>query len=220
MELNPDDMTEHDKAMLAVAEKGDPNDPSEVKDAEPSTAPELPEGIESVEDLIAAYKDLSTKEPEENAESTEEKTDETEEKESEPEEKSEEPEGLSEAEIELRELKAFEMVGGKENYAAMTDFAKANLDEEQIAVFDNAVNGASRSVALLAVQGLSAMHQLHQMQTFGQEGEMTNPSTGGLNVAQGYATRSDMMADMADPRYQTDETFVNQVMQKMALSNF
>jgi hypothetical protein len=49
---------------------------------------------------------------------------------------------------------------------------------------------------------------------------MTHPSTGGLQTTAGYATQSDMMAAMADKRYQTDESYVNQVMQKMALSSF
>ena len=223
MEINPDTLTDHDKEMIAVAEKGDPNDPGTVTTPEEKQeAPALPEGVESLEDLIAQFNELSTakegdsegdseesKEGEESAEADDQKDA----------EENEEP-TLSDAEIELREYKAYEEVGGKDNYNAMTEFAKANLSDEQIAIYDSAVNGLDQNVATLAVQGLNAMFKLNQMETFGQEGELTNPSTGGLGVTQGFATQSDMMAAMADKRYQTDETYVNQVMQKMALSNF
>lgn len=216
MKINPEELTEHDKAMIEVAEKGDPNDPSEVKPTEEGAkAPELPEGVESIEDLIAKYNALNKpKEPSADGE------EQSAEEESVEEETAEEEEGLSDVEIELRELKAYEAVGGKENYSAMVEYAKANLTEAQISVYDAAVNGADRSTALLAVQGLNAMYKLHQMETYGQEGQMTSPASGGLNVVQGYATMSDMMKDMSDPRYQTDPTFVANVERKLALSTF
>lgn len=221
MELDEQTLTEHDKEMIKVAEGGDPNDPSEVNlpSEEGDKDFDLPEGFESVEDMVKWYNDLDA--DEEGEESDEDEgTEEGDEEDADDQDDADEDEGLSEAEAELRELKAYQAVGGAEKYAEMVDYAKQNLTPEQIGIYDQAVNGVDSNVAMLAVQGLQAMHQLNQMQNFGQEGEMTHPASGGLNVAQGYETRSDMMADMADPRYQTDESFVNRVMQKMAISNF
>lgn len=225
MELNPENLSDHDKEMLKVAEGGDPNDPSETNTGDPSTeentGPELPEGVESVEDLIAKFNELNQTSDEESTEEEEGEEPSEEDGDDNDEETEEQSNELSDEELEVRELKAYELVGGKEKYAEMVEFAKGNLSEEHLDIYENAVmHSQDRNVALLAVKGLNAMYKLNQIEAFGQEGEMTDPSTGGLNVLTGYSTQSEMMAAMADPRYQTDPTYVAQVEQKIAQTNF
>lgn len=220
-EMKEEQLTDHDREMLRVAEQGDPNDPSEQKPA-PETETEgnpdegekedfeLPEGFESFEELVEAAKKGREAKPdgegEEDAESEEGSEEQTE-------------EGLSEAESELRELKVYEAVGGRENYGKMIEFARDNLTDDQAAVYDAAVNGKDGEIAMFATQALSAMYELHNLKTFGQEGEVTMPSaaSGG---SQGYSNYSEMMADMSDPRYQSDPMFNQQVVERIARSSF
>ncbi|WP_432473725.1 hypothetical protein [Amphritea sp. HPY] len=232
-ELNPDQLSDHDKQMLAVAEGGDPNDPSEVnlpseqnkeaegdKEKDTKSDFELPEGFESYEELIEAAK--KSREAEADADDKDKETDGTGEgdENADDQKNAEEEEGLTEAEAELREMKVYQEVGSKEEYGKMIQFAEQSLTPEQAEIYDAAVNGADSNVAMFAVQGLKALFELNEMKNFGQEGQMTQAASGGLGVTQGYTTQSEMMADMADPRYTTDERFNAQVAQKLALTNF
>lgn len=230
--LNPDELSEHEKDMIKVAEAGDPNDPSEVKlpsdagsddkkpeddkkDADDEIKFELPEGFESFEALVEAAKRGTADADEGDAGDSGDKDGEGNDADG---NTPNEPETLSTEGTELRELKVYQEVGGEETYDKMAEFARDTLSKEEIDVYNEATKGMDESVAMLAVRGLNAMYKMSQIATFGQEGEMTHGGAGAL--AQGYETQSDMMKDMADPRYQSDSTFNAQVMKKVALSNF
>lgn len=230
MPQNQYQLSDHDKQMLAVAENGHPLDPSEnLSQAQaetpteapsadkPSTSFELPEGFESYEALVEA----ATKARATDAEKTDEVT-ETPEATEETETTEEAEDVMSDAERELREIKVYEAVGGKEKYAAMAKYAADNLSEAELDVYNAAVNGKDPSIAMFATRALKAMHSQYMAETHGTQGQMTLPD-GNTSVpasSRPFANQSEMMAAMADPRYQYDAVYNAQVGQRVALSNF
>lgn len=225
-------LSDHDKHMLAVAENGHPLDPSEnlsqaqaeqtaeaQSEDKPSTSFELPEGFESYEALVEA----ATKAKAADAEKTEEVTETPEAtEETETTEEAEAEDAMSDAERELREIKVYEAVGGKEKYSAMAKYAADNLSEAELDVYNAAVNGKDPSIAMFATRALKAMHSQYMAETHGTQGQMTLPD-GNTSVpasSRPFANQSEMMAAMADPRYRYDAAYNAQVGQRVALSNF
>lgn len=228
------ELSEHDRQMIAVAENGHPSDPSEnidkskVPEGEPEGEPEepasteftLPEGYASFDELVAAAKrgkDSTEEKP--DGESTEEDTAEDKEQ---PSEEQEESDTLSGAELELREIRVYESVGGKEQYKEITKYAAANCSEEELDVYNAAVNGTDPTIAMFATRALQAMHAQHASKTHGTQGQMTLPDgNSSVPVAStGFANQSEMMKAMSDQRYRTDPVFNAQVSKRVALSTF
>jgi len=216
-------LSEHEKAMLNVADNGDPNAPDDTKSVNlPSEEkpaadePQLPEGVESVEDLINKFNELNSSETDEESEGDEAKGDgEGEEGEEEADERDEK---LAAAEEKLREISVYETVGGKEEYSKLIEWADQNLSEEQVEVYDAAVMNGSPEQAAFAASALKAMSELHAIKNHGYSGQTTIPSTSGGEVLVGYKSDAEMVKDMNDPRYDTDPAFRARVEQKLAVS--
>ena len=219
-ELNENELSEHDKQMLDIAENGDPNDPSESElpsEASEKTGdgPELPEGVESVEDLIAKYNELSK--PTEGEESTEESDESEASDEGEKPEEGEESESQKYTDVD-REKAAYEVAGSKEEYTKLTEWAGENLSEEQVDVYNKVVTQGDPQMVQFATQALQQMAELHRIKTHGLEGEMTTPDVGGADTVSGYESEAQMIMDMSDPRYAVDEAFRAKVAKKLAAS--
>lgn len=108
-------------------------------------------------------------------------------------------------------------VGGNEAYSEMTEWAKANYTEQQIASYDQAVNSGDINLATMAAKGLMADYQAangSEGQTYG--GERT---AGPGDVTDTYTSNAQLTADMKDPRYETDLAFQKAVADKLARSN-
>lgn len=217
------ELSEHDKQMLAVADAGDPNDPAENKPAEsklPSEEPpkdeqeeasekpneyELPEGFDSVEELIEFYNNIPDEEDETPADG-----DETE-------EESEELTTLREA---ARERAVYDEVGGAEKYKELAEWAHENADPAQLEVYNDAVTKGSPEVAAFAAKALSAMHELATLKAHGQQGDLTFPGqTNQMSPGiKPYESDAQMTQDMNDPRYRNDPAFRAKVERKIAAS--
>lgn len=109
-----------------------------------------------------------------------------------------------------------ESVGGQEEYASMTEWAKANYTQDQIAAYDNAVNSGNIDTAMLAAKGLRADYQ----NTMGQEGEtysgrQAQPEQAG-DV---FRSNAEVTAAMKDPRYEYDSAFRKDVLDKLDRSD-
>jgi hypothetical protein len=221
-ELTPEQEEEHNAKMIGIAEGGDPNAPDDLGDAGNKTEEgdfTLPEGFNSVDELI----EMANRQK--DAESNEEE-DEDEEAGTEEEEEGEEsdPELLdaldraAKAEAILAEQQVLEAVGGKEEYAKTLDWASKNLSDEQINFYDNIMENASPAEAAFAAQALSAMSARAGSDSFGEQGNVTRPGESGAPAPQGYQSQAEMQRDMADSRYQNDTAFQAQVMKKMQLT--
>lgn len=117
-----------------------------------------------------------------------------------------------EALAEKKQQGVFDIVGGKDAYYAMIDWARNNLNDADIAAYDEAIKGPS---AHLAVEGLKARYTAAE----GQEPKApvhgdTIPATSGV-----YRSLAEMQRDMSDPRYKTDPAFRKDVERKLAKSN-
>lgn len=210
------ELSEHDKAMIAVADNGDPNDPAENKD-DVVTLPsdEKPESDDKKdeakpEETEGESEDKPEDKPEDDKESIDE--DDT--------ELTEEQKELNALRQEKKERAIYEAVGGQEEYTKLTQWARDNLSKDQIDVYNQAINQGDSGTALFAAQALQAMNKLASYENHGYQGDVTVP--GGDQSAtssQGYESQAQMTADMSDPRYASDPAFRAKVEQKLAATS-
>ena len=113
---------------------------------------------------------------------------------------------------------AYQIVGGQDAYAEMIQWAAESLSEEEIAVYDEAVNSKNTSKIKSAVKGLNARFLAEVMQEASDEPEDTVEVKGRAS-GDVYQSFDEYMADLNDPRYDSNETFRNKVMMKLDRSN-
>lgn len=110
---------------------------------------------------------------------------------------------------------AYALVGGKEQYAVMSDWASKSLPAAELAAFDKAVVGdaATRSMALTA---LRARYEA----AVGKDPVLIRPGAGSGNSSAGaYQSRAEVTADMRSPKYRNDPAFRAEVERKLSISN-
>lgn len=111
----------------------------------------------------------------------------------------------------LEDARIYEAAGGQQHFEEMAKWAGSSLGEERV----NALNellAAGGEKATLAVQQLRQAY----VEANGQEPNLLSgdgPTTGST-----YASYAQMMQDMQDPRYQSDEAFREAVKNKLARS--
>lgn len=107
----------------------------------------------------------------------------------------------------------YAVAGGQEEYAKITEWAKANLSPEEIQEFNAKVSTTDVSAAVEAVASLKSRY----VEAKGQEPTLVE-GQGNARGTVGYASRAEMSRDMRDPRYKTDEAFRKEVQRKIQLS--
>ena len=119
------------------------------------------------------------------------------------------PEVLSERDV----AEMMDMAGGKANYNAMTDWAAANLDPEDIKAFDEVTNTGNKAAVRFAVKALMGQYEDAQ----GRTPDLVT----GKNARQGetYRSMAEVVRDMESPRYEKDEAYRFDVMRKLERSN-
>jgi hypothetical protein len=115
------------------------------------------------------------------------------------------------AEAEVASIKA--AAGGDEGFAELEQWIAQNVPADDVAAYIEAVNSGDAAKGRQAVEGMVA----RRADDLGTEGKLAGGKTPG--GAQGYATESDMLADMAKPEYKTSQSFRDQVAAKIAVSN-
>ncbi|MER8640997.1 hypothetical protein [Mesorhizobium sp. M1252] len=113
---------------------------------------------------------------------------------------------------------AYEVTGGQEGYGEMIDWAIANLTEDEQGAFDRAVNSNNKATVLMAVKGLKATMDA-VVKANASEEPAEQISKGGKTPTTTYESLDDYMADLNDPRYDTNETFRRKVMEKLDRSS-
>lgn len=105
-------------------------------------------------------------------------------------------------------------VGGKETFSVMSQWAAANLSEKELNAFNAQVTHSVESAGM-AVQWLKSKYEAAN----GKAPQLLQgrPASG---AADGFATKSDMMAAMRDKRYGSDPDYTREVAQKMANRRF
>lgn len=109
------------------------------------------------------------------------------------------------------EAKAFEIVGGKDEYAKIVEWASATLSDAEIAAFDKQVSDPE--TVTIAVEWLSNKYK----SAFPSEGKFLQAET---SVSSGDLFHSDeeLYAAMGSPEYKNNENYRNQVQAKIERS--
>lgn len=104
--------------------------------------------------------------------------------------------------------------GGEANYNRVVSWAADNLSEQQINAFDSVVDTANPAAINIAFQGLQSQYN----DANGYEGRMLQgkaPSSS-RDV---YRSQAELVAAMSDPRYETDEAYRSDVIEKLDRSD-
>jgi len=103
--------------------------------------------------------------------------------------------------------------GGQESWNQISAFVETLPEAEQNAFYDS-LGTQYRKYALADIQ-----ERMKQSAPLGREKPMINGDSTSSGVA-GYRSKAEMKKDMADPRYQSDPTFRQQVMNRMAAATW
>jgi len=107
-----------------------------------------------------------------------------------------------------------ESVGGMESYRNMIQWAGQNLSENEIAMYDAAMDKGDPLTMFFAAQALNARYQ----DAIGYDGEMLTGSAP-RNTADVFRSQAELVAAMSDPRYDKDPAYRQDIADKLAVSN-
>ena len=105
-------------------------------------------------------------------------------------------------------------VGGKESYETIMQWASESMPQAATAAFDSLVNKGDPAQIQLAVLGLQAAYQ----QANGYEGNMYSGRTARETVDV-FRSQAEVVAAMADPRYDNDPAYRQDVFDKLSRSD-
>ena len=105
----------------------------------------------------------------------------------------------------------YQIVGGEQEYTEMIDWAKDNLAESEVEAFNSSL--INESTSAFAIQGLAARFKAEKGPNLLRGSESTT-RTGG------YASKAEMMNEMANSQYQRDPAYRAEVQRRVALSDF
>ena len=113
----------------------------------------------------------------------------------------------------VNESEVMDIVGGKDSYASMIEWAGSNLSETEVAAYNNVTNSGNMDAIRFAVEALSTRYK-------NAEGSEKPLITGKSAVAKGttYRSNAELSRDIADPRYHSDPAFRMDVEAKLARS--
>ena len=114
-------------------------------------------------------------------------------------------------EAEMTELKG--VVGGDENYQNMLQWAGANLNQQEIDMFDAVMQRGDALGAFFAIRSLAYRYN----DAAGYEGKMLTgnaPKTSGSQ----YRSQQEVIQAMSDPRYESAPAYRKDVMDKLTRS--
>lgn len=108
---------------------------------------------------------------------------------------------------------AFETAGGEAKYMEAISWAKTGMDAKAIAAFDKVVTGNDPAAVKIAVQGLMAAYS-----KAGGAEPVNIATTSKAGQGSTYANMDQVVADMSNPKYESDASFRKSVADKIARS--
>jgi hypothetical protein len=109
----------------------------------------------------------------------------------------------------------YKTVGGEENYKAMTEWASANLPENEVASYDNIITGNDHSQTKLAVKGLWAQYT----EANGKQPKLIGGSQSGVGSVTPFRSTAEVVKAMSDPRYSNDSAYRKDVEKRLEFSD-
>ncbi|OUV33271.1 MAG: hypothetical protein CBC48_07000 [bacterium TMED88] len=107
-----------------------------------------------------------------------------------------------------------ESVGGSNEYAAMMNWAKDNLSEQQIEMYDSVMDRGDTASAFFAAQALRFMFN----ETEGTDGQMLTGNAS-FDNSESFRSQAELVNAMSDPRYDNDPAYRNDVLKKLDRSD-
>jgi len=107
-----------------------------------------------------------------------------------------------------------ESVGGSNEYQNMIQWASQNLSEDEIAIYDTAMDRGDPLTMFFAAQALNSRYQ----DAIGYDGEMLTGSAP-RNTADAFRSQAELVAAMSDPRYDKDPAYRQDIAEKLERSN-
>ena len=104
--------------------------------------------------------------------------------------------------------------GGEANYKRVIEWAASNLPDAQVDAFDSVVDSGNPAAIGIAFQGLQRQYD----ETNGYEGRMLQGKPAS-SAGETFRSQAELVAAMGDPRYDTDEAYRNDILQKLDQSD-
>lgn len=108
----------------------------------------------------------------------------------------------------------YDVVGGKDSYTEMTQWASTTFTAEEVAIYEEAVNSGDPAKASSAAKGLEARYRVEN----GKAPTLMQGKTGGA-AGETYTSLEQMKADMRNPKYHADPAFRASVARKLEKSD-
>jgi hypothetical protein len=105
-------------------------------------------------------------------------------------------------------------IGGIDEYQNMIQWASENLSEQEINLYDAAMDRGDPLTMFFAAQALNSRYQ----DAVGYDGEMLTGSAP-RNTGNAFRSQAELIAAMSDPRYDKDPAYRQDIADKLAVSN-
>tara|TARA_B100001287_G_C22512712_1_gene449023 strand:+ start:21 stop:773 length:753 start_codon:yes stop_codon:yes gene_type:complete len=104
--------------------------------------------------------------------------------------------------------------GGEKEYTAMLEWAKTNLSEQEIEMYDAVMGRGDPQSAFFAIQALSYRYN----DSVGSDGQMLTgkPATDTKDV---FRSQAELVNAMSDPRYDSDPAYRSDILSKLDRSD-
>ena len=106
------------------------------------------------------------------------------------------------------------VAGGDQQYGEMLQWAKGNLNPQEVEMFDTVIERGDPLAAFFAVRSLAYRYQDSQ----GREGTMVTGTAPRGDGSQ-FTSQAEVVEAMSDPRYDRDPAFRQKVMKKLERSD-
>lgn len=110
-----------------------------------------------------------------------------------------------------------ETAGGEESYQAMVEWAAQAMTPEQQEAYNKQVNSGDRSTVLFAIESLKTRYEAANGRAPSSLLSGRAPAVSGVKP---FASSSQMIAAMQDPKYKSDPAYREEVSRRIAASNF
>ena len=107
----------------------------------------------------------------------------------------------------------YKMAGGKRAYNNMTEWARENMNEEDQQAFNDVTSSGNKAAVRFAVKALMGQYE----DSVGRQPTLVTGKN--ARSAGTYRSMAEVVRDMEDSRYEKDEAFRYDVMQKLERSN-
>jgi len=107
-----------------------------------------------------------------------------------------------------------DVVGGPQEYKNMVNWAGNNLTEEEVGMFDQAINRGDPLSCFFAVRALQYRYE----DATGRSGEMVT-GTAPTQKGDTFRSQAEVVKAMSDDRYDKDPAYRNDIMKKLERSN-